>query len=60
MAETSVEADEIDTSMVQQHLHENEEKLINESLDDANWEKVQHEIARLRAELDLVAEGKSH
>lgn len=59
LAETAVSADEIDTKVVEQHLKDNENKVSNESLDDSQWEKAQHEIARLRAELNLVND-KTH
>jgi F-type H+-transporting ATPase subunit epsilon len=59
LAETAVHADEIDTKVVAEHLKRNEERIGVEMLDDAEWEKAQHEISRLRSELDLAA-GKIH
>lgn len=59
LAETAVAKNEIDLKSVESHLKEFEEKLTAESLDDQAWEKVQHEIARLKAEVDLY-QGKTH
>jgi F-type H+-transporting ATPase subunit epsilon len=59
LAETAVHADEIDTKVVSDLLKKNEERIGIEMLDDADWEKAQHEISRLRSELDL-ASGKIH
>ncbi len=59
LAETAVEADEIDTKVVSDRLKSLEFRLANESLDDHNWENVQHDIERLKAELNLVGE-KTH
>lgn len=60
LAETAVEGDEIDTKVVQDHLTQQESLLTADSLSDEDWDKVHNEIARLRAELDLVGESKSH
>lgn len=54
IAETAVHANEIEAKVVEEHLKQNEAKLLNESLEDAEFEKVQHEILRLRAEIDLI------
>lgn len=54
LAETAVHANEIDIKVIEEHLKQNENKMLNESLDDAAWEKVQHEISRLRAEVEIV------
>ena len=54
---------EIDIKVVEDHLKQYEEKLIQDSLDDQQWQKVQHEIARLKAEVDLYRSsdfGKTH
>ncbi len=59
LAETAVVGADLDIKVIEQHLKENENRLANESLDDVQWEKVQHEIGRLRAETDLLAE-KTH
>ncbi|MEZ0390809.1 MAG: ATP synthase F1 subunit epsilon [Pseudobdellovibrionaceae bacterium] len=56
LAETAVSADEIDTKVVQDHLKTQEAKLANESLDELEWKNTQHEIARLKAELDLLGQ----
>jgi len=60
LAETAVAADEIDTKVVTEHLKAQENKLATEALDDQDWQHVQHEIERLKAELNLVNEGKLH
>ena len=54
LAETAVTAKEINLPVVQEHLKTNENRLASEGLDDFDWNHVQHEIARLRAEIDLV------
>lgn len=60
LAETAVHAEDIDTKVVQEHLTQNESLLTGETLSDVDWDKAQNEIARLRAELDLVAENNRH
>lgn len=54
LAENAMAASEIDVKHVQEHLSKNEGRLLNESLDDQEFEKVQHEIARLQAELEIT------
>ena len=54
IAETAVHADEIEAKIVEEHLKQNENKMLNESLDDLEFEKLQHEVLRLRSELELV------
>lgn len=53
LAENAMAASEIDTKVVQEHLRQNEARLLNETLDDQQFDKVQHEIARLNAELEI-------
>ncbi len=60
LTETAVAADEIEVKVVAQHLQTQETKLATESMDQVEWDNTQHEIARLRAELALVAETKVH
>lgn len=60
LAESAMAANEIDTKVVADHLRVEENKLATESLDDAQWETTQHEIARLKAELELVGANKGH
>lgn len=60
LAENAVLAEEVDVNVLKQHLKDFEGKVLNESLSDSDWKKAQHEIARLRAELDLVESGKHH
>jgi len=59
LAETAVEAGEVDTKNVHDRLKTQEFRLANESLDDINWKTVQQDIERLKAELNLVGE-KTH
>ncbi len=59
LAETAVSGQEIDIKSIEQHLKKNENLLLNETLDDNEWQKAQHEISRLRAELELLSE-RSH
>lgn len=54
LAETAVTADEVNTKDVQDRLKTHEGRMANESLNDASWNHAQQEIARLKAELDLV------
>jgi F-type H+-transporting ATPase subunit epsilon len=54
LAENAITAAEIDTKVVAEHLKQNEARLLNETLEDQEYEKVQHEIARLNAELDIA------
>ena len=60
LAESAMAANEIDTKVVTEHLREEENRLATESLDDPQWETTQHEIARLKAELELVGANKAH
>ena len=60
LTESAVAADEIETKVVAQHLQSQETKLATESLDQIDWDNTQHEIARLKAELALVAETRVH
>lgn len=54
LAETAVEADEVDIKALQDSLRLQEGKLATETLDDADWKKTQNEISRIKAEMDLV------
>jgi len=58
LAETAVYSQDIDAKVIEQHLKQNENLLANETMDDVQWQKVQHEIARLRAEMDLLNERR--
>jgi F-type H+-transporting ATPase subunit epsilon len=60
LVEEAAHGDELDLKVIEQHLQENENRLASESLDDFEWEKVQHEIARLRAEVNLLNEKNQH
>jgi F-type H+-transporting ATPase subunit epsilon len=53
LAETATTKEEIDVAVVKQHLVEQETKLTAEDLDDSAWANTQHEIARLKAEIEI-------
>lgn len=55
LAESAMAASDIDVAVVKQLLQKEETKLTTESLDDAQWEHTQHEINRLKAEIELAA-----
>jgi F-type H+-transporting ATPase subunit epsilon len=55
LTEQAVGADEIDIKSVREHLKTQEQKLANETLDDAQWKDLHHEIARLNAEIELTS-----
>jgi F-type H+-transporting ATPase subunit epsilon len=57
LAESAVSAGEIELKVVKEHLKNQELKLTNETLDDAQWADTQHEIARLTAEIQLASSG---
>jgi len=58
LAETAVHKEDIDATVIDQHLKEFEEKLGSEALDPIEFQNIQHEIARLRAEQDLFNEKR--
>lgn len=60
LAELACAANEVDTKKVQEKLKAEEAKLVNASLDDMDWQLAQHEIARLKAELELAGGAKAH
>lgn len=60
LAESAVTADEIEVKVVQEHLKQQETNLGENFLDDADWERTQHEISRLKAEIDLHGQRKTH
>ena len=60
LAESAVVSEEIEIKVVQEHLKEQEARLAEESMDDSDWEKAQHEIARLKAEVEMFNLGKTH
>jgi F-type H+-transporting ATPase subunit epsilon len=59
LAETAMEAEEIDTKVVSDRLKALEFRLANEPLDDLAWKHVQQDIERLKAELNLVGGDKN-
>lgn len=54
LAERAVHASEVDTKADQEQLKNNEARMMTETLDDDQWEKIQKDIARLNSELDLA------
>lgn len=58
LAESATEAADLDVEVLKQHLKEAEGKLITEELNDAQWNNVQREVARIKAELQLSSPSK--
>lgn len=58
LAENAVASGDINVKSAQENLRQFESRLLNESLDDQEFEKLQHEIARLNAELEVS--GRRH
>lgn len=56
LAESAIQAHEIEIKVVEDHLRAHEAKLGSESLDDSQWENAVKEIARLRAEIEIRSE----
>lgn len=54
LAESARMADEIDAKAVGAELKDRESEMINKSLDDKEWQKVNNDVQRLRTELDLA------
>ncbi len=54
LAESAMEKSEIDIKVVKDHLSQKEAMMATESMDDVQWEKIQHEISRLKAEIELA------
>ena len=60
LAELAYAKSEINIKTVQDQLKVEEAKLVNVTLDDRDWDLTQHEIARLKAELELAGAAKTH
>ena len=60
LAEHAMTAGEIKPELIKKQLKDSEARLASESLDNVDWESAQHEVARLKAELDLVEPSKLH
>ncbi len=54
LAETAKHVSEIDLKNSQQKLKEVENKIVNEMLDDAQWDKALKEIGKHQAEINLA------
>ncbi|MFN7728888.1 MAG: ATP synthase F1 subunit epsilon [Bdellovibrio sp.] len=57
LAEKAVRANEVDLKDDQEQLKNNETRMMTETLDDVQWEKLQKDVARLHAEIEL-AQGR--
>ena len=57
LAEGAVTKEEIEIKKVNEHLKMQELRLAEETLTDEAWQNVQHEVARLHAEIEL-SQGK--
>lgn len=60
LAEHATTAEEINASAVEASLKEFEQKLAAESLSDDEWEEVNQQILRLKAELNLSSSRSFH
>lgn len=58
LAETAVTATEVNVKADQDQLKQFESRLLNESLEDQDWELVQNEIARLKVELEIAGSAR--
>lgn len=54
LAETAVTASEVNVKTDQDLLKQLESRLLNETLEDQDWDTVQNEVARLKAELEIA------
>jgi F-type H+-transporting ATPase subunit epsilon len=54
LAETATTRDEINEPVVRDQLKREETRLSAEHLNDKDWNKVQHEVSRLKAVLQLL------
>ena len=59
LAESAMAAADIDLKVVNDHLKVEENRLATDSMDEVQWNTTQHEIARLKAEIELVGQGKA-
>jgi F-type H+-transporting ATPase subunit epsilon len=59
LAETAVHGHDLDEKVLLKELKHFEDTMATQSLDDDQWEKTNLEIARLRAEMNLLKE-KAH
>jgi F-type H+-transporting ATPase subunit epsilon len=53
LAESAVSADQIDISVVKDHLKNYETRLSSDSMSEHEWQTIQNEVSRLRAEIEL-------
>jgi len=58
MADIADLPEEIDAEAKKQFLAEADKKILNDSLDDAEWTSLQREIARARASLEIAPSAK--
>lgn len=53
LAELAIASSEVDLNRVRQELQGQENKLVTETLDEAQWQEAQKSIALLQAEIEL-------
>jgi F-type H+-transporting ATPase subunit epsilon len=58
LVEEATHGEDVEVKAIEKELQQNEVRLATESLDDYQWEYVQHEIGRLQAEINLINESK--
>lgn len=58
LAESAVTADQVNVKEDQDQLKRLETRLLTETLDEDDWEAVQNEVARLKAELEIAAPAR--
>lgn len=60
LAENAMYAEEINLKSVNELLKLDEARMATESLDDVEWKKLEHEVARLKAEAELAGSPTRH
>lgn len=58
LAENAVTADQVNVKEDQEQLKRLENRLLTETLEEGDWEAVQSEVARLKAELEIAAPAR--
>lgn len=58
LAENAVTADQVNVKADQDQLKQLETRLMTETLEDGDWEVVQNEMGRLKAELEIAAPSR--
>lgn len=60
LAEHAVTVDEVNAKAVAEKLKTQEARMATESLDDVEWKKLELEVAKLKAEAELVSGPTRH